>query len=337
MPVRRRPERPETAPAGRNVPRSSRSAPSHWGEAVLPALVGLVALAGSLVAAEYRQSLTEPVTLLLSVTVSLLVAGLVWVLAQGKLRAMALADSTARTLRDSEERFRSLAASSPVGIFQTDVAGVLQYANRRFAEIADLDAGDPLCGEWLCIAHPEDRGHVAAAWHQALAEGTELSSRFRVPTAAGEMRWVHVQAAPLRDDAGALVGYVGSVQNTTAQVQAYELRQRLAAIVESSDDAILATGLDGTIESWNPGAERLYGWTAEEAEGRPVSLLAPADGTDAVAAAMERVLLRRQSERYDAVVVTRDGRRLEVSHTTSPTKDPAGKVIGTSTIARDVT
>jgi PAS domain S-box-containing protein len=269
--------------------------------------------------------------------VSVLVAGLVWVLAQGKLRAMALADSTARTLRDSEERFRSLAASSPVGIFQTDVDGALQYANRRFTQVADLDEREPLCGDWLCIAHPEDRGAVAAAWHQALADGSELSSRFRVPTTDGDVRWVQVQAAPLRDDSGALVGYVGSVQNTTAQVQAYELRQRLAAIVESSDDAILATGLDGTIESWNPGAERLYGWRAEEAEGCPVSILAPPDGTDAVAAAMERVLLRRESERYDAVVVTRDGRRLEVSLTTSPTKDPGGKVIGTSTIARDVT
>ena len=322
------------------MPRSTRSAPprwARWGEALLPGLVGIVALAGSLLAAEYRQSLTEPVTLLLAVTVSALVAGLTWVLAQGKLRAMALADSTARTLRDSEERFRSLAASSPVGIFQTDVDGVLQYANRRFTQVAGLDEREPLCGDWLCIAHPEDRGAVAAAWHQAVAEGVELSSRFRVPATDGEIRWVHVQAAPLRDDSRALVGYVGSVQNTTDQVQAYELRQRLAAIVESSDDAILATGLDGTIESWNPGAERLYGWSADETIGRPVSILAPPDGTDAVAAAMERVLLRRQSERYDAVVVTRDGRRLEVSLTTSPTKDPGGKVIGTSTIARDVT
>jgi PAS domain S-box-containing protein len=314
---------------------STSSSPSRSSPA-LPLTIGLIAVVGGLVATQYRRLLPEPASVLLALAASGLVIALVWVLRQDKLRALALVDATARTLRESEERFRSLAASAPIGIFLTDLRGWVQYVNARFEEVAGLDA-DVAGHEWLCIAHPEDQPNVLAAWRQALGADAELSTRFRVPTADGEVRWVQVQAAPLRDGAGNPVGYVGSVQNVTAQVQAAELRQRLAAIVESSDDAILATGLDGTIVSWNSGAERLYGWTAEEMAGRPVSVLAPPDGADTISRALELVLRQRSSERYEGVVVTKDGRWLEVSLTTSPTREPSGTVTGTSTIARDVT
>jgi PAS domain S-box-containing protein len=304
---------------------------------LLPVMVGLVALAGSLVAAHYRRSLTEPMTVLLATATSLIVAGVVWIVGRGRSRALDLASSATRELRDSEERFRSLAASSPVGIFQTGVDGELEYVNQRFADVADLDPDEPLCEDWLCIAHPEDQPALRAGWRQALASGTEFSARFRVPTRAGPVHWLQVQAAPLHELAAGPSGWVGSVQNITDQVLAFELRQRLADIVESSADAILATELDGTIASWNPGAERLFGWRSDEVEGGPVSVLAPEEGPDAISAALDRVLLQRVSERYEAVVATRDGRRLEVSLTTSPTTEPGGRLIGTSTIARDVT
>ena len=302
----------------------------------MPLTVGLIAVVAGLVATQYRRLLPEPASLLLTMAATGLVVALVWVLRQDKLRALALAASTASTLRESEERFRSLAASAPIGIFLTDLDGGVQYVNSRFEEVAALDTGSG-CHEWLCIAHPEDQPGVLAAWRQARQADAELSTRFRVPTADGEVRWVQVQAAPLRDGLGKAVGYVGSVHNVTDQVQAYELRQRLAAIVESSDDAILATGLDGTIVSWNAGAERLYGWSAEEMAGRPVSVLTPPDGADTISRALERVLRRRASEHYEGVVATKDGRRLEVSLTTSPTREPSGAITGTSTIARDVT
>jgi PAS domain S-box-containing protein len=300
-------------------------------------VVGLVSLTGSLVAAYYREFLTVPAVIGLALLVSTVVAGLVWILGQGRTQALALVDTTTRNLRQSEERFRSLAASAPIGIFQTDSQGRLQYANRSFEEVAGLPAGESLCSDWLCVAHPDDLGSVVAAWRHALGAQEEFSARFRVATSDGEVRWVQVHAAPLRAGTPDAGGYVASVQNITGQVHAYELRQRLAAIVESSDDAILSTDLDATITSWNPGAERLYGWPAEQVEGRPLSVLAPPGGADAISAALERVLRFRRSERYEAVVSTRDGRRLEVSLTTSATRDPSGKVVGTSTIARDVT
>jgi PAS domain S-box-containing protein len=307
-------------------------------ELLLPLVVGLVSLTGSLVAAYYRASLTATAAVGLALLVSTIVGVLVWVLGQGRMQALALLDSTSRDLLASEERFRSLAASAPLGIFQTDNGGSLQYANRRFHEVAGLEPGETLCSDWLCIAHPDDIGSLTAAWRTALAAQDEFSARFRVPTGGSEVRWVQVHAAPMRvGTGGEQLAYVGSMQNITGQVHAYELRQRLAAIVESSDDAILSSDLDGTITSWNPGAERLYGWPAEQVEGRHLAVLAPPGGADAISAAVERVLRLRRSERYEAVVSTRDGRRLEVSLTTSATKDPSGNVIGTSTIARDVT
>jgi PAS domain S-box-containing protein len=113
-------------------------------------------------------------------------------------------------------------------------------------------------------------------------------------------------------------------------------RARLAAIVESSDDIIVSKTLDGTITSWNPAAERLFGWTAAEAIGRSIMLIVPDDRH----AEEERVLARiRRGERVDhfeTVRVAKDGRRVDVSITVSPVKDAAGRIVGASKVARDV-
>ena len=111
--------------------------------------------------------------------------------------------------------------------------------------------------------------------------------------------------------------------------------QQLAAIVESTDDAILTTTLDGTIATWNPGAERLYGYTRYEAVGRPISILHghTHDGTDL----FRRIANDERLTRLETVNLTKDGRRIDVSLTVSPIKDQTGSVISASTIARDIT
>ena len=110
----------------------------------------------------------------------------------------------------------------------------------------------------------------------------------------------------------------------------------LAAIVDSSDDAIIGKTLDGTIISWNPGAERIYGYRADEMIGRPISILVPADHPDE----LPRILARlRQGERIDHFQTTRirkDGQRITVSVTISPVRDEQGRIAGASAIARDI-
>jgi two-component system sensor kinase FixL len=111
----------------------------------------------------------------------------------------------------------------------------------------------------------------------------------------------------------------------------------LAAIVESSDDAIIAKDLDGTILSWNRGAERMYGYSAEEIIGRPIHALIPRDYSDELPRILERIRAGERVDHYETVRVTKDGRLVDVSLTVSPIRDRTGKIAGASAIARDIT
>ena len=118
---------------------------------------------------------------------------------------------------------------------------------------------------------------------------------------------------------------------------AEELRQYLAAIVESSHDAILSKDLDGTITSWNRGAERLFGYTAEEVVGKPVTLLFPADRVAEEAVILGRLRRGEQIDHYETVRRRRDGSLVDISLTVSPIRNSSGRVVGASKIARDIT
>jgi PAS domain S-box-containing protein len=126
------------------------------------------------------------------------------------------------------------------------------------------------------------------------------------------------------------------LETRTAQ-QLGDYRARLASIVDSSEDAILSKDLNGTITSWNKGAERIYGYTAAEAIGKPISLLTPRDRTDEVSTILEKIRRGESLEHYQTVRVTKDGRHLNMSISVSPLRDTSGKIAGASVIARDVT
>ena len=119
--------------------------------------------------------------------------------------------------------------------------------------------------------------------------------------------------------------------------QAEEAKNKLAAIVETSDDAILSKTLEGIIVSWNAGAERIYGYSASEMVGKHVSVLVPAELRDEVTRILEQLRRGVSVDHLETVRVTRDGRRIDVSLTISPIKDRHGTIIGASTIARDIT
>jgi two-component system, chemotaxis family, CheB/CheR fusion protein len=111
----------------------------------------------------------------------------------------------------------------------------------------------------------------------------------------------------------------------------------LAAIVESSDDAIVSKTLDGTITSWNPAAERLFGYTAEEVIGRSISILAAPDRENEMPANLERIRRGEKVDRYETVRRRKDGSLVEISLTVSPIRDETGRIVGASKIARDIT
>ena len=116
-----------------------------------------------------------------------------------------------------------------------------------------------------------------------------------------------------------------------------QFEKRLASIVESSDDAIVSKDLDGIIKTWNPGAERLFGYTAEEAIGKPITLLIPMDRHDEESDILSRIRRGERIDHYETVRQRKDGSLVEISVTVSPIKNAEGRIIGASKIARDIT
>jgi len=112
---------------------------------------------------------------------------------------------------------------------------------------------------------------------------------------------------------------------------------RLAAIIESSDDAIVSKTLEGVITSWNAGAERIFGWTAEEVIGKPITILIPEERLEEEPAILARMRRGERVDHFETVRRTKDGRLIDVSVTISPVRDDKGRVVGISKIARDVT
>jgi PAS domain S-box-containing protein len=147
-----------------------------------------------------------------------------------------------------------------------------------------------------------------------------------------ETRW-----ATVRDDRGAVASVLEITRDVTERRRTKERLLHAAAIVENSDDAIISKDLDGVIRSWNPGAARLYGYTAEEAVGQPVTMLIPDDRPDEEPHILDQIRRGERVDHYDTVRRRKDGALLEVSLTVSPVRDAAGRVVGASKIARDVT
>ena len=163
-----------------------------------------------------------------------------------------------------------------------------------------------------------------------LANHTVLVSR------DGTERPIDDSAAPIRDEHGNLRGVVVVFRDATAQRRTQEINERFAAIVEHSDDAIIAKRLDGTITSWNAAAEQLYGFSAKEAIGQPISMIVPPERRDELQGIMKRLQKGERIDHLETVRMRRDGTRVDVSLTISLVKDEYGNVIGASKIARDI-
>ena len=160
----------------------------------------------------------------------------------------------------------------------------------------------------------------------------------------GTERTIDDSAAPIRDTSGRIVGCVLVFRDVTDRrrleidnAERYRIARMLASIVESSDDAIIAKSLDGVIQSWNVAAERIFGYTAEEAVGRNIALIIPPERVAEENHIIGRLRKGERVDHFETVRRRKDGTRVDVSLTISPIRDAGGKVIGASKIARDIT
>ena len=254
-----------------------------------------------------------------------------------------------QALRESEERYRGLIGLLPVGLYTCEApSGVITFYNERAVELWGRapkigDSAESFCGS-LRLFKPDGSPlrHDQTPMAAALCDGRSFRNEGAViERPDGTRITVLVNIEPVHDKSGRLVGVINVFHDTTALKDAeravQEVNARLAAIVESSDDAIISKDLNGIIMSWNLGAERLFGYTAAEAIGQPVSMLIPAERLDEEPRILERIRRGECIEQYETVRRRKDGTLLDISLTVSPIVDTQGRVVGASKIARDIT
>ncbi len=230
---------------------------------------------------------------------------------------------------------RSLIEASLDPLVTIDKQGKISDVNAA-TEIATGYTRDELIGTDFSdyFTEPEK---ARAVYQQVFDRGFVRDFELEIRDWIGEITPVLYNASVYRDDAGSVIGVFAAARDITEQKRAEEARSRLAAIVESSDDAIISEDLDLRIMSWNQGAERLYGYSAAEALGRPVSILMHPDQQDQPAVLLRRIQKGVRIEHYETERVRKDGRRINVSLTLSPVRNRQGEIIGFSAISRDIT
>ncbi len=227
-------------------------------------------------------------------------------------------------------------------VIVTDRNGVVTFLNPVAVELTGWEphdaAGQPL-ERVFRIINEATRQPVENPVSRVLREGVVVGLANHTVLVARDGREVPIDdsGAPIRGQDEAIAGVVLVFRDVTEARRAVETRLHLAAIVESSDDAIIGQTLDGRIASWNRGAVRLYGYTAEEIVGKPLSFLVPPDHPDELPAILERIKRGEFIEHFETERVRKDGNRVDVSLTISPVRNAEGKIIGASKIARDIT
>jgi len=248
----------------------------------------------------------------------------------------------AELLRASEERLTMAIEAAGMGTFDVDMrTGKALWSPRHF-EILGYDAGagkEATLEMWRSRVYPEDLQKVEAALQSAREPGARYVSEHRILRKDnGEVRWVAEFGRYMNNPPGDAQRFIGISFDMTERIEAARTAHLLGAIVDSSDDAIISKNLSGVITSWNKSAERLFGYTPEEAVGQTVAaLLIPGDRQDEEPDILARLRRGERVDHFETVRRRKNGTLIEISLTISPVKDDRARIIGASKIARDIT
>jgi diguanylate cyclase (GGDEF)-like protein/PAS domain S-box-containing protein len=237
----------------------------------------------------------------------------------------------------AEAHLAAIVESSDDAILSKDLNGrILSWnrgAERLYGYSTEEAVGQPIFMIVPTELHDEVRRLLAAVGRGERVEHHDTRRRHR----DGTLVEVSLTVSPIRDDQGTITAASVIARDISERRRLEEVGAHLAAIVESSDDAILSKDLNGRILSWNRGAERLYGFTAEEAVGQPISLIVPTELHEQVAEFLAAVGRGERVERHDTWRRRKDGSLVEVSLAISPVRAGQGAITSASVIARDIT
>jgi two-component system, chemotaxis family, CheB/CheR fusion protein len=264
--------------------------------------------------------------------------GLIWALIRHDLLKRHAAE---QELRFSEAELRTTLRSIGEAVLAADEFARVTFVNPVAEKLTgwnESEARGRPAADVFRTLHETTREELDNPVARVLRDGAGigLASRTILKSRDGGERLVSASAAPIRDDAGRVSGVVLVFRDVTERRAAERELQRLAAIVSSSEDAIVAESLDGTITAWNAAAERLFGYSASEVIGRSIDLLDPAGPEDATGVTLIRIRKGERVQQYDTTRRRKDGQRVSVSISVSPILDGDGRIIGASKIARDI-
>jgi PAS domain S-box-containing protein len=245
-------------------------------------------------------------------------------------------------LRKQSEWLRIMLSSIGDAVISTDALGRVTFMNG----VAEKLTGWPFCEamgrpspDVFHVLNERTRRTIEDPALCALQQGAVVGlANHTLLIARDGTEWpIDDSAAPMRDESGAMLGAVVVFRDISERRWAEQSRGLLAAIVEASDDAIVSKTLDGVIRSWNAGAERLFGYTADEAIGQSITLIIPPARHDEERVILERLRRGERIDHFETVRVAKDGREIDISLTVSPLLDERGQVFGASKVARDIT
>jgi len=242
-------------------------------------------------------------------------------------------------LRSSEAGMAETQAIAQIGTWEIDPQSKRHAWSAETYRIFGVDpaAFTPTLEAVVARVHPDDRRLVREKYATILATGTGQGFEHRIVMDDGSIKYVHELGHTTLDANGRIVKQTGSLQDVTERRQREAESALLAGIVDASVDAIYSESVEGTILSWNKGAERLYGYRAEEAIGQSIRMIIPEDRRKEIDRILGALADGQQIEPFDTERLPKDGKRVPVSIAVSLTRDAAQSVVGASFVARDIT
>ncbi len=254
-----------------------------------------------------------------------------------ELERAAGARARAAELERERDRMQQYLDAAQVIMLALDMQGRIAMVNRHACSVFGWTADALLGRDFIDACVPARIRNETRQKLRQVHGGDDSIVENPIVTRSGDERLIEWRTTFIRDDEGGMVSTLSSGADVTERRQVEEARVRLAAIVNSSDDAIVGKTLEGIITSWNPGAERLFGYSAEEVIGLSTTILFPPELVRDEREILARITRGESVKHFDTVRLRKDGSRVDVSVTISPVIDNQGKIIGASKIARDIT